>query len=157
MPVPWISLTLADLNVGKVAALVTQLRTAALAENQPDPVPEVVTNATNRIRQEIAAGGKTVLDADATKIPPSLKSLAVRMVLREAQSRLNALGGLPLSEDERQEEKNDLRYLERIANGNPTVEASTNPEATPSVQAAVASPRISAPERTFTRDHQDGI
>lgn len=158
MPVPWITITLADLSVGKVAALVEQLRTAALGDGQVDPVPEIITNATNRILQEIAAGGRTVLDADATKIPPSLKSLAVRMVLREAQGRLNALGGLPLSEDEVREEKNDLRYLERLSDpkGSLTVEASTNPAAAPTVQAAFPSPMICAPDRSHSRDSQDG-
>lgn len=138
----WITITLADLPVAKADALVNALRTAALGAGQVDPMPEVITNATNRIRMEIAAGGRTVLDADATKIPPSLKSLAVRMVLREGQGRLNALGGLPLSEDERQESKDDLRFLERIAKGEITVEASSNPESTPTVQAKTGTPRI---------------
>lgn len=155
MPVTWITLTLADLSVGKAAALVENLRTAALGVAQPDPVPEIITNATNRIRMEIAAGGRTVLDATATKIPPSLKSLAVRLVLREGQGRLNALGALPLSEDERQEAKDDIRFLERIAKGEITVEASDNPEATPTVQAASPSPLISATPRGRYGD-QDG-
>lgn len=153
---PWITLTLADLATGKAAAFVEALQTAALGDTQSDPLPEILAGVTTQIRAEIAAGGRTVLDADATRLPPSLKALALRRVLREGQSRLNALGALPLSEDERLEWKEDLRYLERIAKGEITVEATTNPEATPTVQAASPSPLISAAERAWSRDAQDG-
>ena len=99
----WITLTVTDLPVAKVSALVDQLGSAALGTGQANPLPEIIANVTARIRAEIAAGGKTTLDAVATKIPPSLKSLALRMVLREGQSRLNALGALPLADDEKEE------------------------------------------------------
>jgi hypothetical protein len=157
MSVPWLTLTLADLSVSKAAALVTALQSAALGAGQPDPLPEVIVNVTQRIRMEIAAGGKTRLSATTTTLPPSLKSLAVRMVLREGQSRLNAVGALPLSEDERQESRDDLRFLERIAKGEITVEEPDDPAATPTVQAATPSPLITARDRRFTRDDQDGI
>lgn len=154
--VTWITITLAHLSTAKAAALVEQLRTAALGAGQSDPVPEIIVDVTNRIRAEVAAGGKTVMDADATRVPPSLKSIASRMVLREAQSRLSVFGGLPLSEDEVREEKNDLRYLERIAAGGITVETSDNPEATPSVQAPIATPQITARDRQWGRCNQEG-
>lgn len=156
MPTPWITLTLAQLDTAKAAALVDALQTAALAAGQVDPMPEIITDVTTRIRMEVAAGGRTVLSADATKVPPSLKRLALRMVLREGQSRLNAAGALPLSEDERAEEKNDLRLLERIADGELTVETPDDPAATPTVQAASPSPLICARERRNTRNHQEG-
>lgn len=156
MPVSWITLTVAQLDTAKAAALVDALQSAALGVGQADPLPEIITSVTARIRMEIAAGGRTVLDADASKLPPSLKSLGLRMVLREGQSRLNAAGALPLADDEKEEWRQDVRFLERIAKGEITVEASDNPEATPVVQAAVASPMISARERTYTRDNQDG-
>ncbi len=142
MPVPWITLTVAQLDTAKAAALVDALQSAALAVAQADPLPEIITNVTARIRMEIAAGGRTVLDADATKLPPSLKSLGLRMVLREGQSRINAGGALPLADDEKEEWRQDVRFLERIAKGEITVEESTNPEAVPSVQAASPSPMI---------------
>lgn len=155
MSVPWITITSADLPVAKAAALVASLQSAALGAGQGDPLPAVIGNVTQRIRMEIAAGGRTVLDVDATKLPPSLKSIAVRMVLREAQSRLNAVGAMPLSEDERQESRDDLRFLERIAKGEITVENSDNPQATPTVQSSSFSPIISARPR-ITDSDQDG-
>lgn len=153
----WITLTLANLDTAKAAALVDALQTAALAAGQSDPLPEIIVNVTNRIRMEIAAGGRTILDEDTTRLPPSLKSLALRMVLREGQSRLNAAGALPLSEDERLEWRSDERLLERIARGEITVEASDNPESTPAVQAATPGPRITEKDRVFTREDAEGI
>ena len=150
MPTPWTTLTVDMLKDAKAAAMVTALQSAALANEQPDPMPGIITDVVTRIRMEIAAGGKIVMSADAAKIPPSLKRLGLRMVLREGQSRLNALGALPLSEDERTEEKNDLRFLERIAAGDLTVEAPDDPASTPTVQPKVGTPRITARERDKT-------
>ncbi|MBI5689254.1 MAG: hypothetical protein HZC55_04095 [Verrucomicrobia bacterium] len=155
--VAWTTLTVADLPVGKAAALVAALQSAALGEGQPDPMPGIVAGVVTRIRAEIAAGGCTVLDADPEKIPPSLKPLALRMALREGQSRLNVAGALELTDQEREEWRQDVRYLERIAEGRITVEASLNPEAAPTVQAATPAPLISAPERRWTAADQDGI
>lgn len=156
--IPWTTLTDASLNTAKAAALVTALRSAALAESQPDPIPEIISDVVARIRMEIEAGGKTVLSADVAKIPPSLKRLGLRMVLREGQSRLNALGGLPLSEDEVREAKEDLRFLERIADprGSLTVETPDDPASTPTVQAASPSPLICAAPRVWSAANQDG-
>lgn len=153
----WISISPADLPTAKAAALVDALATAALGEGQADPIPEVIANVTVRIRAEISAGGKTVLDRDATKLPPSLKALAVRMVLRDAQSRLNALGALPLSDDERKEWDQDVRYLERIGRGEVGVEASDNPESVPTIQGNTARPITLPRHHHFSREDQDGI
>lgn len=157
MPKSWITLTVEQLDTAKAAALVDALRTAALRDGQGDPLPEIITAVTARIRMEIAAGGKTILSADPAKVPPSLKSLALRMVLREGQSRLNAVGALPLSEDEKMEWREDIRFLERIAKGEITVEEPDDPESAPSVQSAAAAPAISGRPRTFGRNSQDGI
>lgn len=153
----WISISSFDLVTAKAAALVEQLRDAALEDGQTDPTPEIITEVVARIRMEIAGGGKTTLSADTTRIPPSLKSLALRMVLRQAQSRLNAAGALPLSEDERKEWDKDERLLERIAQGEITVETPDDPEAVPTVQSVSPPPSIRARRRRFTRDAEEGI
>lgn len=157
MAKPWIILTFEQLDTAKAAALVTALRTAALGDGQPDPLPEIITAVTDRIRMEIAAGGKTRLSADPAKLPPSLKSLALRLVLREGQSRLNAMGAMPLSDDEKEEWRQDVRLLERIAKGDITVEQPDDPEPVPSVQSKRQRPRITSRPRNFTLGHQDGI
>lgn len=156
--VNWITITMADLPADKAAALVAAMQTAALGDGQADPMPAKISRVITRIRQEIAAGGKTRLSADATKIPPSLQAIAVRMVLREGQSRLNAVGALPLSDDEREEWRQDTRYLERIAKGDITVEEPTDPESSPTMQATAPSPMISGCERgRWGREAQEGV
>ncbi|WP_221029905.1 hypothetical protein [Actomonas aquatica] len=157
MPITWIPLTVAQLDTAKAAALVDALQTAALADGQADPLPEIIGNVVARIRMEIAAGGRTVLAADTTTIPPSLKSLGLRMVLREGQSRLNVGGALELSDQEKEEWRQDVRLLERIAKGEITVESSDAPEATPTVQSKTTTPLITARDRQWTRANQDGV
>ncbi len=147
-----ISLTPSDLTTAKAAPLVDALRTAALADGQSDPMPEIIDAVVARIRAEISAGGKTALDADPATVPPSLKSLALRMVLREGQSRLNAAGALPLSDDEREEWRQDVRYLERIAKGEVSIDATATPEGTPSLQHSGGVSLASSRPRLATRD-----
>jgi len=153
----WITISSSDLVTAKAAVLVEQLQETALGDGQSDPTPEIITEVVARIRMEIAGGGKTTLSADGTRIPPSLKSLALRMVLRQAQSRLNAVGALPLSEDERKEWDKDERLLERIAKGEITVETPDDPESGPTVQSVAPAPSIRARRRRFSREAEDGI
>ncbi|MBI5768757.1 MAG: hypothetical protein HZA93_13245 [Verrucomicrobia bacterium] len=155
--ITWTTLTAADLPVGKAAALVAALQSAALGDGQADPMPGIVANVITRIRAEIAAGGRRVLDADATKIPPSLKPLAMRMALREGQSRINVAGSLELTEQEKEEWRQDVRYLERIAKGEITVEESDNPESSPSVQRKTTRPLVTERTRAWGSANQDGI
>lgn len=155
----WVQIQVDDLPTAKAAPLVAALQSVALGEDQLDPLPEIITNVTSRIRAEIAAGGRTRLDADLSKLPRSLKSLALRMVLREAQSRLNANGALPLSEDEREEQRLDIRYLERIADGKISVEQPDNPEPSSELQSSNSptAPSIRIRPRKFKLSNQDGI
>src|ERR1035437_3827250 len=99
----WITITIADLKDAKVSALVEACRTAALGNGQTDPVPNIIANVSARIRAEISGCRRNVLDADTAKIPADLKSLASRMIMREGMSRLQQ----PLTEDERQEQRDD--------------------------------------------------
>ncbi len=153
----WITITTAQLDTAKAAALVDALQSAALGAGQGDPLPEVITAVTARIRMEIAAGGRTVLDADASRLPPSLKSLALRLVLAEAQSRLNISNALALSDDDKEQLRQDYRFLERIARGELTVETSDNPASAPTVQAALPTPSITPRPRRATRDDLNGL
>lgn len=107
----WVAITVDDLKAAKVAALVDACRTAALGGGQVDPMAEVISNVVYRIRAEIKGCRRNTLDADETHIPRDLRSLACRMVMRELQSRLQ----YALGDDEKEEQRNDLRYLERIS------------------------------------------
>lgn len=157
MATTWTTISISDLETRKAAKLVNALRTRALGDDQEDPVPQIITETIARIRMEIAAGGVTILSVDESAIPPSLKSLGVRMVLRAAQMRLNASGAMPLSDDERKEWDKDERFLERIAKGEITVEMPADPQSSPTVQSTSFRPTIAAHRSQFDRYSQDGI
>jgi hypothetical protein len=149
----WITITLADLKDAKVAALVEACRTAALGAGQTDPIPNIISSVITRIRAEIAGCKTNLLDIDTAKIPPDLKGLAARMILREACSRLQQA----LTDDEREEQRNDLRYLERIAKCEIPVAATDTPADTAEVQHGVAFEQASTPTRTATRSKLAGL
>lgn len=148
----WVTITIADLKDAKAAALIDACRTAALGDGQSDPTPAIIADVTARIRAEAAACRANVLDADTTRIPAELKSLACRMIIRQCQSRLQ----LALTEDEREEQRNDLRYLERIAKCEVPISATDDP-IYEEVQAGAVSPRMAAKSRFFRRGDEDGI
>jgi len=149
----WIALTINDLNNAKVAALVNALRTAARAPGQADPSTDIIATVTARIRGEVAGCASNVLDADTTKIPASLRSLAARMAVREMQSRLQ----LELNETERDEMRADERLLERINSCKVPVEAADNPITSPEpYQSTTGTPRIVTKKRRFSRERQEG-
>lgn len=156
--VTWTTLTVADLYDAKAAPLIDAAREAVLGADQDDPVDRAIANVVARIRQEIAAGGRTVLAADTATIPPSLRSLAARMAVRELQSRPDVMDALPLTDTDKEAWRQDVRYLERIASGEISVETSDSPEASPSVQDSGASAeQISSTPRRFTRDRLAGL
>lgn len=148
----WISITSADLKDAKVAALVNALASAALGDGQTDPTPRIIENVTLRIRAEIKGCRKNLLDADTTKIPYDLKSLATRMIVRELQSRLQ----ISLTEDERSEARQDIRYLERIASCEVPVAIPDNP-VEGEAQTSSGTPLYTTPTPYFGRTSQDGI
>jgi phage gp36-like protein len=148
----WTSITIADLRDTKVSALVEACRTAALGAGQSDPVPNIIANVVARIRAEVAGCSKNSLDADTAAIPADLKSLACRMIVREAMSRLQQ----PLNDDEREEQRNDLRYLERIARCEVPVAATDTP-ASGEVQSGSRIERVGIPTRVATREKLAGL
>lgn len=148
----WTSITVADLQDAKIADLVTACQTSALADDQDDPTAGIIADVVARIRAEVSACRANSLDADTTKIPGELKSLACRMIMRQCQSRLQ----IALNDDEREEQRNDLRYLERIAECKIPIGATDDP-ITDEVQSGAVSPTFTAKDRHFTRDDEDGI
>jgi hypothetical protein len=146
----WIPITTTDLNDAKVAALVDALRTAALGDGQDDPSPEVIASVVSRIRVEVSRKNRT--DADETRIPKSLKSLAVRMILAALKNRLE----MPLTEDERRQEDRDERYLLRIAKGEVPVETPETPT-TPQVESNAGVTLASKSSRRMNRSQLEGL
>jgi hypothetical protein len=114
----WIPITVDDLNDSKVAALVTALRTAALADDQDDPTPRLTQAVVNRIRRKIASNPQNQLDEDVTTIPEGLKLMAVDLIIAELKGRLEE----GLTDDERRKIDRHETDLNRIAAGTDTIE-----------------------------------
>lgn len=141
----WITITAADLDDTKIAALLEATRTAALASGQADPTSEIIAGVLARVRAEVQGCARNSVDADPTLIPPSLRRLACRMVVFELMGRLQ----VELTEDERAERRADLRYLERVAACEVPVEPPSTPTST--AQAGTHVSVANAPERLATR------
>lgn len=148
----WITLTTADLDDTKVAALLEALRSSALGTGQDDPVEEIIASVTARIRAEIQGCSRNQVDSDTTKIPASLKRLGCRMVVFDLMSRLQQ----DLTEDERSERKSDLRYLERIAACEVPIETPDNATA-PDVQSGVRIAQVGTTNRRASRQTLSGL
>jgi hypothetical protein len=149
----WISITAADLREAKVAALVDALASAALGDGQSDPTPGVIADVVARVRAEVQGCKSNVVDADSTLLPAELKSLAVRMIVRQLTSRLQ----IALTDDERTEQRNDLDYLKRIAACEVPISVPLNPLASPAIQPGAGSPRVEEPRRHFTHRAAEGL
>lgn len=147
----WTHITPADLDDAKVAALVTALRTAALAEGQDDRSTAIIKNVVTRIRAEIAGCRTNALDADLEKIPGDLKSLALRLILVDLKNALEE----ELTEDERRAWSKDTRYLERIAECKVPVAAPDDPLKDPGLQSATGAQ--TTPLKETKRENLNGL
>ncbi|KAF0094018.1 MAG: Uncharacterized protein E1N59_2276 [Puniceicoccaceae bacterium 5H] len=108
------------------------LQTAALADEQADPIPEIVADLTARVRAELRAGGG-VLSAEPMALPPELHGPAAALVLEAAQTRLPSLE-LTTAQVRAADEARAL--LERFANGKLRAEPPADPEEPPPVWGA---------------------
>jgi len=111
----WTTITADDLKASGLGFIVDKARTASTGG--VDPVTEEIANAIARIRRAVASGNP--LDSDATKVPASLKGVAVRVAIFALMERIR----MPLSEDQRETRKSDNSDLLRIADRKVLVEA----------------------------------
>lgn len=118
----WISLIPDDLKAAGYGSIVDKAKT--VATGSVDPVDDFIASVTAEVRNAVRAGNK--LDIDETKIPHSLKRLAVRMVLYGLMERLH----LPLNDDQKKEADRDEKRLQQLYSRKEQVEAADNPDAT---------------------------
>lgn len=84
---PWITLTEADVRTRLAGPELAALKTAALATDQVDPLPEVVEQVVAEVRGYVAACGRNTLGPDDT-LPAELKGAALNRIRFELASRL---------------------------------------------------------------------
>lgn len=148
----WISITVADLEDAKVAALVTALRERALGAGQTDPTPRVVQGVVDEIRRKIGSWAKNKVDADETTIPAGLRDMAVDLVLERMKGRLE----IALEDDERRRVDRHVRNLDRIASGQDAVEQPDEAIEAP-VQSTAGTPSVTGGRNQLRRDRRSGL
>jgi len=102
----WTSITIDSLKAAGHGAIIDAAQTAGIGG--VDPVAESIADAVSRVRAACSTGNQ--LDADTTKVPNSVKGLAIRIALFALMERIS----YPLSEDQRDTRRNDNSYLLRI-------------------------------------------
>ncbi len=146
----WTIITIQDLYNSQAASLIDQANSASLGNGQTDRVTGLIAAAVLDIRGQCAR--VNILDSDATKIPNSLKNLAVDMIF----CRLKRAVMMDLSEDERSLLKSCETRLQAIGDGRGFIEPPDNPVAMNFEQAQPAPSFGKGPHREFTRCSQDG-
>lgn len=115
----WTAIVADDLKAAGHGAIVDNARTMAVGSI--DPVEDAIDNVTAEVRNAVRAGNR--LDTDATKIPRSLKRLAVRLILYGLMQRI----GMELSPDQKDEARRDERRLKQLFERKEQVETADNP------------------------------
>jgi hypothetical protein len=143
----WTSITVDNLKASGYGFIVDQARGKSVGG--VDPAVECIADAVNRIRRAVAAGN--FLDTDQTKVPNSLRDVAVRIAFYALKMRL----GVSLSEDERAQKRSDDSDLLRIADTKVRVEVPDNPNGENPMQSAPV-PAITPRRRHFTAWNEEG-
>lgn len=133
----WISITIADLNNAKIAALVDALRTAARAAGEAERSAEIIQRVVDRMRRKIASCRQNRLDADLTTIPQGLKDDAIKLIIADLKNALEE----DLTSAETSEISRINADLNRIAACQDVVEQPDNPIDAP-VQSTAGTPSI---------------
>lgn len=116
-----------------------------------DPVDEAIANAVARVRRAVAPGN--VLDADAAKVPCSLKGVAEKLAIYDLMERIGMDGSY--WKDGRKELLSDLN---RTADNKTKVELADEPEGAPTVApTGMKAMALNVPRRQTGRDLQSGL
>jgi len=146
----WTAIEEDHLRAGAHGAILDQAR--ATAAGGLDPVEEEIGNAVARVRRAVSTGN--VLDADAGKVPNSLKGVTVRIAVYALMERI----GLPLSPDQQTKAKDITSDLNRIADNKTKVEAPDTPASSAEMQATGgAVEAVGVPRRQTGRERTSGL
>lgn len=116
----WFPITADDLKASGHGAIIDKAQT--LATGSVDPVADAIANIIAEVRAAVRTGNQ--LDTDATKIPRSLKRLAVQMILFSLMERI----GLPLNDDQKKEAQRHTDRLEQLFQHKEVLEPADSPD-----------------------------
>ncbi len=148
----WITLHSDDLLPYLNAGQLDALRTQALGDGQPDPLPALIADIVERLRTEIRSAPANRLSQTPGSIPPELRGVAAALVIEAAQTRLP---GLTLSADQVRAANAARHFMERVAKGEIPVSAPADPvpvaESSPVVRGHI---QLVAARETQLRGHE---
>jgi len=146
----WTAISIDSLKAAGHGALVDAAQTAGVGG--VDPVAESIADAVSRVRAACSTGNQ--LDADVTRVPNSLKGLAIRVALYALMERI----GYSLSEDQRDTRRNDNSMLLRINDDKLRFETPDMPAGDAEMQAGDGMETITRTQReAYTRRGMDGL
>jgi phage gp36-like protein len=146
----WQTISDSDIATRLAGPEVDALRETALADGQSDPVPEIVGQVVDEVRGYVAAGGYT-LGAGAT-IPGKLLGASLAIARYRCATRLP--GESFLSDSRKEEYRDAIRLLERVADGKFAIE---EPAEASDETSSGPSPSFETPTNVFQPSDQDGL
>lgn len=110
----WIEIETDDLYTYLASQQVDALRKTAIADQQNDPVGDIISDISLKIRSQIVSNKKNALSSRKYAIPPELKSVACSLIVETAQTRIP---GLKLTADQVRLADQSREYLQKIVKG----------------------------------------
>lgn len=146
----WTTITVEQVKTRLAGAELTAVQSAALADAQTDPLPEIVVQVVDEIRGYCAAGGVTL--GLANTIPCKLVGAALAIIRYRLCTRLPVRS---LLTDARVDENRDaLTLLSRVADQKFSVEEPTEAS---TEQASAPAPSMTPKTLNYGRTSQEGI
>lgn len=149
----WIALVTDEVLQSPHATIVAAARTKALASGNPDPLPGLIANVVLAIRRKIESNRRNVPDADATKIPGSLRGLAIDLAAFDLITGYRQ----DLTDAQAEIRREHWKNLNRIADGTDVVELADNPIGAAESQPAGGTPSISTTGARQRRERRSGL
>ena len=145
----WVAITVDDLKAVAFGGIIDAAQAAAVGAN--DPVAEAVADAVAVVRGAISAGN--VLDADASKVPRSLRSLTARAAVFALMERVQ----MELSVDQRATRQADGLRLQRIGEQRQRFERADVPAGSGEMQPGPGGETVVPGNRGHSREELRGI
>ena len=149
--VPWVAVTLTDIQNARPGALVTAFQSTGLASGQPDPTGAIIQKCTADLLGAIGMSGRVVMDASQGQVvpdvvPPNLFDKLVERICRVMEKRLR----MPWTDDEKNDERKWDDILLKLRTGDYPVDMTSNPGNLASISSkGGAVSTIAAPARQF--------
>lgn len=144
----WTQITADDLKATGLGFVIDKAQTAATGGT--DPIAEAIEDSVARVRRAITGSS---LDVDQTKVPKSLKGVAVRMALFQLMGRLR----LPLSADQAKSRDADNSDLLRISDKKIPVEKPDTDGGTAEMSPMGGVDAVNVPRRQTGRERTSGL